>query len=326
MSKGKKLAQEKNLLIALILLVVGLGIFARGFFSPYNLATILNNFAILGFMALGMSIILIMGEIDLSVGSLLAASSCVYTYCALSLGMGVYAALVPGLAVGVISGLLIAFFRNRYSIPSFITSLGLFMTWRGVALVLTKSRTISGFSPSFSRLGTTVFFGFLPLPLVLLLVCALLIWFMMTKTVYGIYFTSIGSNERLAKLSGIPVRRMRYVGFILLGLLSSFSSIIVTSNLMSATPMVGEGFELLVIAGVILGGTSLSGGSGTLFGALMGVLFLQVIESGLALLGIDPFMLIFLRGVIILLAVFANTVQQYGIRGISKKTVAISQE
>lgn len=321
-----KFKQERNLLFVYVLLVIILSFTAKGFISPYNISTILYNFSILAFMALGITVVLIMGEIDLSIGSTIAATSCIYTYCALELGLGVYFSIIPGLLVGTLGGFLIALFRNKYKIPSFITSLGFYMIWRGVALVLTKSRTMSGFKQSFSFLGSTTLLRFLPVITIIFIIISFCMWFFLSKTKYGLFIYSIGSNEKLARLSGINANRMRYVGFILLGILTSFSGIVITSNLMSATPMVGEGFEMLVIAGVILGGTSLAGGSGTILGALLGVLFLQTIESGLALLGIDPFLLLFLRGTIILLAVVANTFQQFGVKGISKKTIAISKE
>jgi ribose transport system permease protein len=321
-----KYKQERNLLLAYIILVIVLSFTANGFLSLYNISTILFNFTLLGFIALGMVMVLIMGEIDLSVGSTIAATSTIFAYTAITLNLGIIIAAIAGLLVGTVGGFCTAFLRNKYKIPSFITSLGFFLIWRGTALVLTNSRTISGFKPSFSFLGSAVFFNVLPFSTIILILLSLIIRFILSKTSYGLFFYSVGSNEKLARLSGINANRIRYLGMIALGLLTSFSGIIITSNLMSATPMVGEGFEMLVIAGVILGGTSLSGGRGTVFGTLLGVLFLKTIESGLALLGIDPFLLIVFRGTIILLAVFSNTIQQVGIKGIDKQTIAISQE
>ncbi len=318
--------QERNLGIALLGIGVILSLTTKGFLTSYSISMILYNSSLLGIMGIGMTVVIIMGEIDLSVGSLVAATSCVYSYFAVNLAWGVWFALIPSLLTGVVGGATIAFLRNRFRIPSFISSLAFFMIWRGVALVLTGSRTISGFGDNFAVLGAFSFFGTIPLVTAILLVLAAVVWFLLSRTTNGLYVYSIGSNERIARLSGVPVNKMRYAALITLGLLSSFSGIIVTSNLMSGNPTIGEGFEMLVVAGVILGGTSLAGGSGTVVGTLLGVLFLQLIETGLVLLGVDPFLMMLLRGAIILLAFFAGTVQQYGLAGVSRKTLATSQE
>jgi len=318
--------QERNLGIALLLIAVILSLTTKGFLSSYSISMILYNSSLLGLMAIGMTVVIIMGEIDLSIGSLVAASSCLYSYFAVTRSWGLWLALIPSLLAGVVGGATMAFLRNRFRIPTFISSLAFFMIWRGVALVLTGSRTISGFDDSFGVLGAWSLFGTIPLLTLILAVIAAGAWFLLSRTSGGLYVYAIGSNERIARLTGVPVDRMRYTALIALGLLASFAGIVVTSNLMAGNPTVGEGFEMLVVAAVILGGTSLAGGSGTIIGALLGVVFLQLIESGLVLLGVDPFMMMLLRGTIILLAFFAGTVQQYGLAGVSRKTLATSQE
>lgn len=278
---------------------------------------ILRQMSMIAIISIGMTFIIITGEIDLSVGSLVAASSAIFGYLVVIMGVNMWLAFPITLVVGAISGFVVAFLRNKYAVPSFITTLGLLSIWRGVAYLITDGSPISPFPESFSFLGSG-FIGPIPVSVFIMVILFAVFYYVMRKTTFGRYVYATGSNLKAAQLSGIPVQRVKIAVFVITGLLTSFAGIILTSRLMSSTPTVANGWELDVIAAVIVGGTSLFGGRGSLLGTFLGALFIAVLSNGMVLLGVSPYLQLVIKGSIIVLAVLLTAIQTHGIKGLQK--------
>ena len=306
-----------GLFSALVILSIYFVIFAPNFATTTNIIDILRQMSMIAIISIGMTFIIITGEIDLSVGSLVAASSAIFGYLVIIMGLNIWLAFPVTLIVGAISGFIVAFLRNKYAVPSFITTLGLLSIWRGVAYLLTDGSPLSPFPESFSFLGSG-FIGPIPVSVFIMLVLFIVFYYVMRKTTFGRYVYATGSNLKAAQLSGIPVHKVKIAVFVITGLLTSFAGIILTSRLMSSTPTVANGWELDAIAAVIVGGTSLFGGRGSLLGTFLGALFIAVLSNGMVLLGVSPYLQLVIKGSIIVLAVFLTAIQTHGIKGLQK--------
>ncbi len=305
-----------GLLVAYLLLVAVVSV-ATGmvFLRPQNLLDVLQQTSIVFMVAAGMTCVIIMGEIDLAVGSLISVASCVFGYLVTVREWGVLPAALPVLALGLIGAAVTAGLRTRYRIPSFITSLAFLSIWRGAAYLLTDGMPFYGFPDSFEELGWGTVFR---VPVVVLMAAALffLINFLLEHTALGRSVYALGGNEKSAILSGVPVARVRLAVFVLLGLLTAFTGLVQSARLMAAPPTVGEGWEMIIIASVIVGGTSMNGGVGVLAGTFLGALFIETLENGLIIMGVNPFTQLVMRGLVIVVAVWVNAMQRYGARGL----------
>jgi ribose/xylose/arabinose/galactoside ABC-type transport system permease subunit len=302
---------------ALVLLVIYFSLFANNFFSVGNFVDVLRQMSMIAIISIGMTFIIITGEIDLSVGSLVAAGSAILGFLAIKTGVNIWLAMLLTLAVGGFSGYTVAFLRNRYGIPSFITTLGWLSVWRGVAYLVTGGFPISPFPADFSFLGSG-FIGPIPVAVVIMVILFAIFYYVLNKTPFGRYVYATGSNLKAAQLSGVPVQKVKTAVFIITGVLTAFAGIILSSRLMSATPTVANGWELDVIAAVIVGGTSLFGGRGSLVGTFLGALFIAILGNGMVLLGVSPYMQLVVKGSIIVLAVLLNAFQTFGFKGQQK--------
>jgi len=300
----KLLKSELGLLLVLIALIIVFSILSPFFLGSRNLLNITRQFSVTLVVAIGMTFVILTGEIDLSVGSI-AALVGVGTAIVISatgfIVLGIAAGLGIGLLVGLINGITTVFGR----IQSFIVTLAMLGIARGVALVWTGGRPVSRLPESFGTLGA----GYLgPFPVSTLVAAGVFVvaYVILNKTKHGTYFQSIGANREAAKLSAIPVSRYRIMAFAASGLMSALGGILIASRLLSGQPTAAQGMELNVIAAVILGGASLSGGIGTVVGTLLGTAVIGVIDNGMNLMGVSSFFQQIVKGVIILLAVLAR--------------------
>lgn len=303
---------RSGLLIALILLFVLLALFAPNFLTPRNLLNVLRAVAFNGIIACGMTFIIISGDIDVSVGSAVAWASSLLGILAIEqgwpLGLAVIAVLLQGLVIHAIAG----FIRVKWRIPAFVVTLALFMSLRGAARLITNAYPITPFPDNFNFWGGGYILERIPVPAVVMVLTFIVFYFISTRTVYGRSVYSVGGNEEAARLSGIPVWRTRILTFAIIGFLSAFSGVILSSRIMSGSSNIAMGLEFEVIAAVIIGGTSLMGGEGSILGTLLGVLFIGLLSNGMVLLGITPFAQEVARGLIILFAVFVSVFQITG--------------
>jgi ribose/xylose/arabinose/galactoside ABC-type transport system permease subunit len=299
-------ANEVGLVAAIIILYLALAPSAPNFLSTANQFNILRDAAFVGIIAFGMTLVLIAGEIDISVGANAAFSGVVL---ALMITNGVpipvatIVVLLIGSAIGAAAGLL----RARFDIPSFIVTLALWLGLRGLAQVLSDAVPVVIPSLAFQNLGSGRILG-VPNPTILMVIVFVVFLFISRQTVFGRSVYAVGGNSEAAKLSGIPVARIRTSVFAITGFLAAVVGVLFASRLGSGNSAAATGLEFDVIAAVVVGGTSLFGGRGSMVGTLLGVLFIGALGNGLVLMGVDPFMQNVVRGVVILLAVFVNIV------------------
>lgn len=305
-------ARETGVLIALIVLCGLLALTTPAFTNPRNLLNVGRQVSLVGIMAVGMTFVLIAREIDLSIGSVFALAGLVTGMLLLG-GWGLPLALVFGLLVGALIGFINGVLSTYGQLPSFITTLGMMSVVRGVALLITDGQPVaintqSGVPPetleTFFFLGQGRLFDRIPMQLVFFVIIAMLGWLLLSRTVFGFRIYAVGGNDKAARVSGMRVFNVKIWAFTLMGLLSGLAGILGLSFLPSSQAgRTGIGYELDVIAAAIIGGTSLSGGEGTILGTVLGVLIIGVLRNGLVLLGISAFWQETAIGLVILIAV-----------------------
>jgi sugar transport system permease protein len=255
-----------------------------------------------------MTYVIIAGEIDISVGSLVALSSAILGVLMVKFGWPLPLAALVVLVVGMMSGLLAGVTRILFGVPSFISTLALFLALRGLAQIITGSLPIMIQDPVLQFLGSGRILA-IPVQVVILVVVFVCAYVIAKKTTFGRSIYAIGGNARAARLAGINVDRVRVSILVISGILAAFVGILLSARLGSGNANIASGMEFEVIAAVIVGGTSLSGGHGSIFGTFLGVLFITVLSNILVLMGVDPFAQDVVRGAIVLLAVLIANVQ-----------------
>jgi ribose transport system permease protein len=303
------LTGTKGPLIGLVLLCIALTLSTDTFLTVRNILNVLDQVTVLGILAIGMTLVILIGGIDLSVGSVLALAGMVLGYVAhpdylgLSVPVGVAAALIVAGACGFTSGLLVTVAK----LPAFIATLAMMSVARGLANIITDGSQIVGFPDWFTSLSITRHFGFLSVTVALMLVLtALFAVFLMYRT-NGRNLYAIGGSAEVARLSGIPVNVLTNCVYAMGGALAGLAGIVLAARLDSVQPSSGLGYELDTIAAVVIGGASLNGGIGSIGGTAVGVLIIGVLRNGLNLLGVSPFIQQVIIGVVIALAVAADT-------------------
>lgn len=287
--------------LSLILLFVGLAIASPHFLTSTNLSSVVRQTAVINIMSLGMTIIIIAGGIDLSVGAILAMAGVLGTM-ALQAGMpipvGVVIGIVTGLFWGAINGLL----TTRLRINPFIVTLGTLGIVRGLTLIVTNGLPVHRVPREFSFLGEGNLFG-VPFVLWVLVICALLTHVILEHTRLGRYSFAIGSNPDAAVYTGVPVVFHTTAVYALGGMLTGLAGMIEASRLMTGQPAAGNGYELQAIAAVVIGGGSLHGGEGSVIGTLIGAFIMGLLSNGSDLLGVSPYLQQAIIGAVIILAV-----------------------
>ena len=307
-----KLRKQLAALISLFLLVAIFASRAEYFLTLNNLLTVGLQTAVIGVIAVGMTYVVITGGIDLSVGSILAFSGMVVGFCIDNteeiggLGLPIVPAIVLGLLAGTLCGLANGFFIAKANIPPFISTLGLMITLRGLALIITNAKPIFIDSLSYELIAGGTIFGIVPYPVIYLLVIGVVFAFILRRTVVGKRVYALGSNEEAARLSGVNVVRTKLFVYGLSGFLCAVSSVILSSRLVSAQPTEGAGYELEAIAAVVIGGASLSGGRGTIIGTIIGAFIISVSRNGLNMLNVSASWQLIMIGIVILLTVFID--------------------
>ncbi len=308
----RKHLNEYSMAILLIILCIILGFKTPTFFTKDNLLNILRQISTSGIIAFGMTLVIIAGEIDLSVGSGVAFCGCLMAFL-LEKAIPFPISFVMVLAAGIVVGIFIGLMRIKYNVPSFITTLALLTGLRGAALLITNGFPLTPFPDWYNFIGGGYIYS-IPFPAIIFVVTFFIINFIMKSTTFGRSVYAVGGNAEAARLSGINVTFIKIMVFCITSFLVAISGIIVSSRIMSGTPTVEAGLELDVIAAVIIGGTSLQGGSGSVFGTLIGVLFIGVVANGMVLLNVPTYGQFVVRGLIILIAVWLNSLQQRKIR------------
>ncbi len=298
-------ARQFGTLIGLLVLSGVLWALTPHFLTVSNLLNVAQQTSINAIVAVGMTFVILSGGIDLSVGSIVAVSGVVlgtFLQQGQPVALSLVAALAAGAACGLANGALVSWGR----LPPFIVTLGMMSIARGAALVFTEGRPVSGFDDGFRSLATGSV-GFVPAPVVVMILVYLLAHLVLTRTIFGRYVYAIGGNEEATRLSGVHVRWHKTGIYAVSGLMSAVAAIILTARLNSAQPIAGMMYELDAIAATVIGGTSLMGGEGTLVGTLVGALIMGVLRNGLNLLGVSSFLQQVVIGAVIVGAVFVDT-------------------
>jgi len=302
--------------VSLVALCVLIAVLEPRFLSAGNLASVARQTAVITIIAMGMTMVMVSGGIDLSVGSVLALSGVVGAFVMVSgapVAAGVAASIATGVACGLLNGMAVAMLR----IPPFIVTLGAMGIYRGIALLVTDGKAVVGLPPGFGQLAEANVFGVVPVPLLIVMLVALATHFLLVNTQPGRYCYAIGSNIEAARHSGIRVSRYQVLFYLMLGALAGLAGSIESARLVTGQPSSGEGYELRVIAAVVIGGGSLAGGQGTVIGTIIGALIMGVLANGANLLGISSFAQQVVIGAVIVLAVTFDEFQRRRIEATS---------
>lgn len=299
---------------ALIVVFVALSIVAPSFLTADNLFNLGSQTSVNAVMAVGVTLVIITGGIDLSVGSVSALSGVLGVMLMAYGGFNPLIAILGGIAVGAAAGLVNGLLVSVVGLPPFIATLGMLSVGRGLVLIATGAVAVFGAPDSFRLLGQGVI-GVLPIPILLIVVVALAGWLVLTRTRLGRYAYVMGSNMEAARLSGVPVKKHITAVYVLSGALAGLGGMIASSRINSGQPNFGDGLELDVIAAVVIGGASLFGGRGTVLGSLIGAFLVAVIRNGAVQLNIGTFYQNVLIGVIIWVAVWWDRYQRRKLSG-----------
>jgi ribose transport system permease protein len=295
--------------VSLIALCILIAVLEPKFLSAGNLAGVARQTAVITIMAIGMTMVMVAGGIDLSVGSMMALTA-VLGALAMVAGAPVMLGILVCIAVGAMFGFINGTAVAMLKIPPFIVTLGAMGIYRGVALLITDGTAVVGLPSSFGYLAEGNLFGFVPVPLLIVLAVALIIHFLLSSTQPGRYCYAIGSNVEAARYAGVRVSRYQIMFYVILGALAGLAGAIESARLVTGQPTAGEGYELRVIAAVVIGGGSLSGGQGTVIGTIIGSLIMGVLANGANLLGISSFTQQVIIGAVIVLAVTFDEFQR----------------
>jgi len=297
---------------ALLLMVLALSFATPKFLTVVNELNILRQISVNLCLSIGLTLVILAGGIDLSVGAVLALAGAVAAgllksaisipELGVELQFTVSGAVLSGVLVGAIAGLANAVVVTWLLLPPFVATLAMLSIARGLAYLWTGGLPITGLDPAFDALGSGFVLG-LPVPVWIVAILTILATWLTTQTPFGRHLYAVGGSERAAYLTGLSVRKIKVSVYVLAGALSALAGVLVTARLDSAQPNAGLGYELDGIAAVVIGGTSLSGGQGSVWGTVLGCLIIGVLNNGLALLDVSPFWQQVIKGVVIILAV-----------------------
>jgi ribose transport system permease protein len=312
---NSSLIKKSQSLIALFLLCLAISFLSDKFLTTNNLWNVLRQISVNICISSGMTLVILLAGIDLSVGSVLAFTSMI---CAgffkngitvvafdLFIGFTLLGALLAALILGLLLGLFNGWIITKFEIPSFVATLGMLTMARGATMLYSKGIPISNLGTNFEYIGAGWFFG-IPIPVWISIIVVAIMIGLTKKTIFGRYIYAIGGNEKASFSSGIDINRVKLGVYAIAGMLSAVGGILVTSRLNSAQPNAGMSYELDSIAAVVIGGTSLSGGVGTIGGTVIGAVIIGVLNNGLVLLNVSPFWQQVVKGLVILLAVIID--------------------
>ena len=293
--------RELGLLVALIVLGIIISLASPYFLVPQNLFNILRQVSVIAILAIGETLVLITGGIDLSIGSLVSMTGIIAAYC-LGVGLSPWVAIPIGILSGTIAGLINGLVITRLKVNSFIATLGMLGIAQGVALLFSGGMPLS-LRGGFQFIGQGKLFGVIPVPAIIMFIVIILAAFLMRRSVLARYIYAVGGSERAALVSGVRINRVRTIVYMISGTLAGLGGIIVGTNLAVADPTVATGLELDVITAAVIGGASLSGGVGTALGALLGAIIMGVLRNAFVMLHVSGYWQLVVMGVFVILAV-----------------------
>ena len=300
--------ENLGIIVAFLVLCVFLSVFPKtsgSFFTRQNIFNVLRQISTNLFLACGMTMVIILGGIDLSVGSIIALSGCISAGCVARYNLPLPIALLMGLLVGLLVGMFNGAVISKTTIPAFIVTLATMNIAKGLAYVYTGGSPVRVVTKEWQFLGAG-YVGIFPTPVVILVIVLIITAIIMNKTKMGRHMYAVGGNQQAAEFSGIKVEKVKFFVHAFSGLMAGLAGIVLASRMYSGQPTAGDGAEMDAIAAVVVGGTSMAGGSGKIGGTIIGGLIIGVLNNGLNLLNVNSFWQYVVKGVVILLAVFLD--------------------
>ncbi|MDL2296154.1 ABC transporter permease [Lachnospiraceae bacterium OttesenSCG-928-E19] len=308
------LKENLGIIVAFLVLCIFLSvnpITSHSFFTQKNLFNVLRQISTNLYLACGMTMVIILGGIDLSVGSIIALSGCVSAGCVARYNLPLPVALLAGVAIGLAVGIFNGAFICKTTIPPFIVTLATMNIAKGFAYVYTGGSPVRVVTKEWQFIGAG-YIGPVPTPVVILVIVLIVTAIIMNRTKMGRHIYAVGGNAQAAEFSGIKVARVKFFVHAYSGVMAGLAGIVLASRMYSGQPTAGDGAEMDAIAAVVVGGTSMSGGSGKIGGTIIGGLIIGVLNNGLNLLNVNSFWQYVVKGIVILLAVFIDYVRNKG--------------
>ncbi len=305
----KKIVQKYGIYLGFFFIFILFSFSSPYFLKGRNISNILVQSSILAIIAAGETIVILTGGIDLSVGSIVALTSLFSAFVIVDMGQpvvtGIIMALILSGIIGLVSGVAISYGK----VPAFIATLGMMSIARGGALALKSGQPIAGIPAAYENLATYEIFGFIPIFIIYFLVVYIIGYIFLVHTRHGRYIYAIGGNIDAARLSGVNVKIYKTLAYVICGFFAGIGGVLLTARLDYATPIAGIGYELDVIAATVIGGTSLAGGEGNIFGTFLGAVLIGTLRNGLTLLNVSSYYQQIIIGVVIVGAVFLDRIK-----------------
>lgn len=312
--------KKYGIFLALVILVVYFTSVSDVFLTPSNLFNVARQVSFLGIAAVGMTFTLLLGGIDLSIGSIISLVNVVCASLMVKNGMSPFAACVISLVMSTILGFLNGWAIANIGIPPIIVTLCAMTIWEGVAYILSKGLPIFGFPASFSVIGQG-YLGVVPVPVIIMVFILLIGSVILNKTYFGRYFYAVGGNEDAAFLSGIIVKRVKYLAYTLSGFFAGVAGIVILSRTNSGQALAGKGFEFSVLTAIALGGVSVNGGVGKVFNIVAGVFIIGVLTNGLVIMNVSQYVQLVIKGLVLFAAVAFDMLQKDGKLDFGKRKI-----
>lgn len=298
-----KIAKKYGVFIVFVIEIVIFTCLSPTFFDFSNFTNILRQVSMIAIAGVGQTLVLLTGGIDLSIGSQITFGNVLCAYMMAKMGLDPMLACTVVIVLTILIGYLNGAIITKTNMPPMIATIAMMSILRGIAYMISNGQSIIGFPESFRVLGQGFVGGVIPVPVIIMVGCLIVGWFILTKTYFGRYFFAIGGNETAAELSGIEVNRMKRLAYSICGLFVGIAGIIMLSRLNSGSPLTGKDFEFDVLTAVVLGGVSISGGRAKISSVIIGVLIIGVLTNGFVLLNVGEYPQLVVKGVVLLLAV-----------------------
>ncbi len=306
---GKQFIKKYAIYLVLVALIIVFSIASPQFLTVNNLVNIVRQGSMLGIASVGMIFVMIIGGIDLSVGSMVTFVNIIVAYFMVNAGMNPVLSAFIGIAVATLIGFANGWIVANIRIPALIVTLATQIIFEGWAYIIAGGMPIFGFPKSFAVLGQG-YVGFIPIPVIVMIICLIIGSFVLNKTFFGRHFYAVGSNAEASELSGVRVKRVHYLAYSLCGFFAGLAGVVMLSRTNSGQVMAGKGFEFDVISALVLGGVSVTGGSGSISCAVAGILIMQVLSNGFVLCGISTYLQMVIKGCVLLVAVGFDMIQR----------------
>lgn len=304
----KKFLMKYVMYLFLILMCIVLTVASDKFLTVTNLMTIIKQISIQSIVAIGMTMIIISGNIDLSVGSLVALCS-VSGAMIMNKGLPMIAAVIASVIIGALVGFITGGVTAKLKLHSFLVTLSLMTALRGLAQTMTNGRPVAGLPSAFGKIASASI-GPVPLLVIYMIVLYAIFMYVMKYTAFGRSIYAVGSNQESARLSGINIEMVKTMVFVISGALCGIAGVLLTAKVRSGDPTCANAWEMDTIAGAIIGGTDMNGGEGKLGGTIIGLLFVGILANGMVLLGVSAYTQSVIKGLVIFMAVIINSIQK----------------